>query len=347
MELRLNKRFLLIGLSLCLLMANCERRRTAIGGVDDIYIFATDEVRSALGQAIDTTFSYGMRTPEFQPYFFKKWKPLDEFPSFLNYRNIILIADLNRKDLAYDIANGILPRENYLASEADSFHMFAIPDNWARGQMFVLIAGRDMKLVERSILEQKGWLYGKFEEKFAQIQSDYMYDRLEQNKLTNYFWQKYRWTMRIPRDYLIIKDLPEKNFVWMGRGMPYRWISVIWEPGIQTEWLTNTGLYERRNQIGRLYGGIMTDKRFLGFQFFKFGEYDVLKMYGLWYHEVETKGGPFETYAFYDWRTDRTFIIDMLMYGPGEKLSVMFRSLEILAKTFTTDYKGYSHKSLR
>lgn len=218
--------------------------------------------------------------------------------------------------------------------------MFAIPDNWARDQMFVLIAGRDLKMVERSILEQKGWLYGKFEEKFEEVQMDYIYGRYEQKKLTNYLWQKYRWTMRIPHDYIIIRELPENNFVWLGRGLPYRWISVTWGDGIQTEWLTNVGLYEKRNEIGKLYGGIMTDKRFLGFQFFKFGEYDALKMYGLWYHIEETQGGPFETYAFYDWRTDRTFIIDMLMYGPGEKLSVLFRGLELTAKTFTTDYKG-------
>ncbi|MDD5539233.1 MAG: DUF4837 family protein [Candidatus Marinimicrobia bacterium] len=341
----MNKSYLHIGLMLCLIIAGCERQRNSIGGVDEIHIFAADEVRTAIGQAVDTTFSYGMRMPEFQPYFFKKWKPLDKFQHFLNYKNIILIADLNRNDLASEIARGILPKENFLAAESDSIHMFAIPDNWAKGQMFVLIAGRDMQLVERSILEQKGWLYGKFEEKFEEGQSNYMYNRLEQFKLTEYFWQKYRWTMRIPRDYMIIKEMPEKNFVWLGRGLPYRWISVNWERGIQTEWMTNTGLYEKRNQIGKLYDGVMTDKRFLGYQFIKFGEYDALKMYGLWYHEVETKGGPFETIAFYDWHTDRTFVIDMLMYAPGEKLSVMFRGLEILAKTFTTEYKGYSKKS--
>lgn len=340
----MDKKLLLIGFIFIAIFINCDRRRNAIGGVDDIYIFTTDEIREALGQAIDTTFSYGMRTPEFQPFFFKKWTPLEKFPLQINYKNIILIADLNRKDIAYDIARGVLPKKNFTEAETDSIHMFAIPDNWAKGQMFVLIAGRDLKAMERSILEQKGWLYGKFEEKFEQVQSDYMYSRLEQTKLTNYFWQKYRWTMRIPRDYMIIKELPEKNFVWLGRGLPYRWISVIWENGIQTEWMTNTGLYEKRTQIGELYDGIMTEKRFLGFQLIKFGDYEALKMYGLWYHNEETKGGPFETYAFYDWRTDRTFMIDMLMYAPGEKMSVMFRGIEILAKTFTTDYKGFSGK---
>jgi hypothetical protein len=67
-------------------------------------------------------------------------------------------------------------------------------------------------------------------------------------------------------------------------------------------------------------------------------------MYGLWYHNEETKGGPFETYAFYDWRTDRTFVIDMIMFAPGEKVSVTFRTLEIIAKTFTTDYTGNTKK---
>ena len=336
----MNKKIGLLVLIISGMLMNCNQLRESIGGVDDIYIFATDQTREVLGKAIDTTFSYGIRTPEFQRYFSTKWLPVEEFPSYIKFKNIILVADLTQDDLAAEIARGILPKQSLIAAEKDSIHMFAIPDNWARDQMFVLIAGRDLKMVERSILEQKGWLYGKFEEKFEEVQMDYLYGRYEQKKLTNYLWQKYRWTMRIPHDYIIIRELPENNFVWLGRGLPYRWISVTWEDGIQTEWLTNVGLYEKRNEIGKLYGGIMTDKRFLGFQFFKFGEYDALKMYGLWYHIEETQGGPFETYAFYDWRTDRTFIIDMLMYGPGEKLSVLFRGLELTAKTFTTDYKG-------
>jgi len=338
------KKLILIALMALTLLTNCERRRTSIGGVDDVYVFATDTIRAVLGPAIDTTFSYGMRTPEFQPFFFVKWMPLEKFPLQTNYKNIILIADLNRKDIAYEIARGVLPERNFKAAESDSVNMFAIPDNWAKDQMFVLIAGRDIKAMQRSILEQKGWLYGKFEKKFEEVQSNYQYNKLEQIKLTNYFWQKYRWTMRIPRDYVIIKEMPEKNFVWLGRGLPYRWISVSWGDGIKSEWLTANGLYDKRNKIGELYGSNMTEKKFLGFQLFKFGEYDALKMYGLWYHNEETKGGPFETYAFYDWRTDRTFVIDMIMFAPGEKMSVMFRGIEVLAKTFTTDYTGYIRK---
>jgi hypothetical protein len=338
------KRVLVIGLMALTFFINCEKHQTSMGGVDDIYVFATDTARAILGQAIDTTFSYGFRTPEFQRFFNVKWKPLNDFPNFTKFKNIILVADLDRKDLAAQITRRLLPQQNYSEAQKDSIHMFSIPDNWANGQMFVLIAGRDMKLVERSILEQKGWLYGKFERKFEEGQSEYIYGRLEQTKLTNYFWNKYRWTIRVPRDYQIIKEIPEANFVWLGRGMPYRWLSISWENGIQSEWLTTNGLYNKRLKIGELYGSNMTEKRFLGFQLLKFGDYDALKMYGLWYHNEETKGGPFETYAFYDWRTDRTFVIDMLMYAPGEKMSVLFRGIEIVAKTFTTEYPGYLKK---
>jgi len=338
------KNWIFIGIIGSLFLVNCERQREAIGGVDDIYVYSTDTIRAALQQAIDTTFSYGLRTPEFQPYYRVKWTSLEDFPNRVYYRNIILIADLDCHDLAYDIVHGLLPEKSFQAADKDSLNMFAIPDNWAKDQMFVIIAGHDIKTIERSILEQKGWLYAKFEQKFEEEQFDYLYYRMEQVKLTNNFWQKYRWTMRIPRDFVIVKEIPERNFVWLGRGLPYRWISVSWQDGIQTEWLTTNGLYNKRNQIGELYGSNMTEKRFLGFQFTKFGEYDALKMYGLWYHNEETKGGPFETYAFYDWRTDRTFVIDMIMFAPGEKVSVTFRTLEIIAKTFTTDYTGNTKK---
>jgi len=335
----MNKKILLFALVFSMILANCVKRQKAIGGADDIYVFASDATREILGQAIDTTFSYGIRTPEFEKYYFTKWKPLDDFTQSVNYKNIILIADLNRKDVAYEIARGILPEKTFQMAEKDSVFMFSIPDNWADGQMFILIAGKDLKRIQRNILEQKGWLYGKFVKNFEEFQSKYQYARLEQTKLEKYFRQKYRWSMRIPHDYIIVKEISEKNFVWLGRGLPYRWISVSWEDGMYTEWLTANGLYDKRNQIGELYGGNVTEKRFLGYEYTKLGEYDALKMYGLWYQQEEAKGGPFATYAFYDKRTNRTFVIDMIIFSPGERVSVIFRNIEIMAKTFTTSFK--------
>ena len=135
---------------------------------------------------------------------------------------------------------------------------------------------------------------------------------------------------------MIIKEYPEANFVWLGATGPYRWLSVSWEPGIHSEWLTPNGLFNRRNEIGGLYQEVQTNREYLGHRYTEFNQLQALQMTGVWHHTQEAKGGPFITYAFYDPDSDRSFMIDMLMFAPGEKHSVFLRQLEIMAKTFST-----------
>jgi hypothetical protein len=40
-------------------------------------------------------------------------EPLNDFPNFTKFKNIILVADLDRKDLAAQITRRLLPQQNY------------------------------------------------------------------------------------------------------------------------------------------------------------------------------------------------------------------------------------------
>ncbi|MFA4838671.1 MAG: DUF4837 family protein [Candidatus Neomarinimicrobiota bacterium] len=320
----------------CLTMSMCGYRQNGIGASDTIYVFANEQTRKIVGSAIDTTFSFGYRTPEFIKFFKTVWKPLDSFPEVIRFKNLIVIADLNQSDLGVKIAKGILPPEKYKLAEQDSIFIFAIEDVWVDGQMVVVIAGKDLKRMSRNILEQKGWLYAKFNQTFERIEKADIYAKNEQKKMSRTFWKKYQWTMRIQHDYVVIRESELRKFVWIGRGYPYRWLSVSWENGIKTEWLTANGLFEKRQEIGKYYQEIETDKRFLGTYFTQFGKWNALRMSGLWYHTKESKGGPFVIYAFYDPETDRTFVIDIILFAPVIDSSVLLRQVEIMANTFTT-----------
>ena len=320
----------------CLTMSMCGYRQKGIGASDTIYVFSDEETRQIVGSAIDTTFSFGYRSPEFIKFFKTVWKHFDSFPDIARFKNLIIVADLNKIDLGVKIAKGILPPEKYHLAEQDSIFIYAIDDVWVDGQMVVVIAGKDLKRMNQNILEQKGWLYEKFNQKFEQTEKADIYSKGEQKKMSRTLCEKYQWTLRIQHDYVIIRESNLRKFVWIGRGYPYRWLSVSWENGIKTEWLTANGLFEKRQQIGKYYQDTETDKRFLGTYFTQFGEWNALRMSGLWYRTKEAKGGPFVTYAFYDSKTDRTFVIDIVLFDPGANSSILLRQVEIIAETFTT-----------
>jgi len=330
------KKVLTIFLISLIALVSCETKRVAKGPTDVIYVLASDEVKNVLQPAIDTTFSFGIRTPQFQRYFYTEWHSFDELSEYIYYPNTIVIADLNRNDAATQFIKGMLNNERYESIKQDTVAMFALEDYWRRIQMFVAVAGYDMDKLSAYILERQGWLYGKFNNKYKERQLKYIYNKYEQRNLAEKLWEKYHWSFRVPSDYFILHEYPMRNFVWLGRGLPYRWMSVSWAAGIKTEWLTANGLFNKRNEIGKIYRNIRTEEKFLGHKFVKFGQWNALRMYGLWYNEEKPQGGPFVSYAFYDEASDRTYVIDLMAFCPGEKYTNYIRQLELIAETFRT-----------
>ena len=322
---------------LLILTMSCARR-SGKGPHNIVYILASEKVKQNLQTTIDTTFSYGMRTPAFEHYFITSWFPMRSINQFISYRNLIVISDITEPGVGRDFAKKVLPEDQYALAEKDSNCIFGQEDYWVDDQVFIMVAGSDYEKMKQCILSQKGWIFGKFEKKFKERQKEFLYHREEQKKVTKNLWAKYRWTFRLQHDWIKIQEYPEKNFIWFGRGFPHRWLSFSWEKGVMTEWLTPNGLFEHRNEIGDIYSEIETDTRFLGHRYTDFGGYKALRMSGLWYHEKETKGGPFVTYAFYDSKSDRTFVIDILMFEPSSSISIPFRQVEVMAETFTTSF---------
>jgi len=308
----------------------------AKGPSDVVYVVASDIVQKKVQTAIDTTFSFGIRTPEFQHYYMTSWHPLDQLKELLYFPHTIVVADMNVNDAASQLVKGLLSEDRLESIKQDTVALFALPNTWQDIQMLIIAAGYDIEKLADFILERQGWIYSKINQKYVERQSLLIFNQYEQKDLTRKLGKKYGWTMRIPSDYQVIHEYPNRNFVWLGRALPYRWISVSWARGIKTKWLTANGLFQKREAIGRYYGQIKTEKRFLGHKFVEFGDRDALRMWGLWYHEEEARGGPFMTYAFYDQQSDKTYVIDMQVYSPGEKTVNYIRQMEIIARTFRT-----------
>ena len=330
------KKILIILLMVLVVLSGCGTKRFAKGPSDVVYILASKEVKESLQTAIDTTFSFGIRTPEFQRYFSTDWRPLNEMSEYIYFPCTIIIADLNKNDAASHFVKGLLSEERLESIKKDTVAMFALPDTWRRLQMLVMVAGYDMEKLSSFVMERQGWLFNKFNQQYIERQSKYIFNQYEQKDLEKKLWEDYNWTLRIPSDYVVLREYPNRNFIWLGRALPYRWISISWAGGIKTEWLTANGLFNKREKIGKLYQEIRTEERFLGHKFVKLGDRDALRMYGLWYHEDKARGGPFVTYAFYDEHSNRTFVVDMMVFAPGEKSINYIRQMEIMTQTFRT-----------
>lgn len=343
----MNKKFLISLLILILIISNCSKKGSqkrldkSEGPLDVVYVFSDEETWNALKPAVDTCFSeYGIRTPQFEPFFHTSWYDIVKFKIFAHYKNIMVLTDLNKDNLSKTLATNILPQETYALMESDSVSVFSIDNQFAKDQVFMLVGGRDLEKVAKHLTDRRESIFARFNSQYRIRAKENLYNRREKKDMTKLFWNKYKWTLRVPKRFIPIKESADSNYVWIGTTLPYRWFTVTWEEGMNTRLLTPNGLMEKRQEIGEtIYSDIKADTTYISHYFTKLNQWDALKMTGLWFAVKEAKGGPFISYSFYDSHSDRTFILDMLVYEPSpDKVTDYYRELEIMANTFRTKY---------
>ncbi len=337
----MNRKIFLLFLIITAIFLSCSKQQEkSKGPLDVVYILSDDSTWKNLKPAIDTCFSeYGIMTPEFQPFFHTSWYSIKKLKIFGRYKNLIVLSDLMGNSFEKKVAESILPENHLTLALEDSVNIFSIDDQFARDQVFLLIAGSDMKKVAESIIERRKWIFAKFNKQYKIRSKKDIFDNREQKNLTRIFWNRYNWTFRIPKKFITVNEAPDSNFVWIGAILPFRWFSVTWEEGMNTKLMTPNGIMEKRQQIGEYYDGYKADTTYISHYYTKLNEWDALKMTGLWYSEKEAKGGPFTSFSFYDSYSDRTFLLDMLIYEPSpDKVTDYYRQMEIIANSFTTNY---------
>jgi len=142
--------------------------------------------------------------------------------------------------------------------------------------------------------------------------------------------------LRMMHDYVEIENSPKKHLVWLGRDFPYRWLSVSWStPNDSTELedqlkglLYNT--YQERLQ------DVTINENYLQSESFWLKEYSAIKFYGLWESTIETKGGPFIAYGFYEPGKDRLYLLSGIIHAPNKDKIPYIRQMETIFRTFDT-----------
>ena len=66
-------------------------------------------------------------------------------------------------------------------------------------------------------------------------QKKYIFCDNNQNKVEDIILAKNDWTLSIPWGWEMINNSPDSAFVWIGKEMPFQWMSVSWDSGSYTD----------------------------------------------------------------------------------------------------------------
>lgn len=335
-----------------ILNSGCEPRKgPAIGGDDQIIVFADSTDWNTIQYPLKEVFERVVYTPQDETEFYLQRAELSNFDLYKTYKYILMVGTLNSRDPVSQTVQGMLSDEVRPSVESCEYFVFNKKNEWARGQLVMILVSTNLTELMEAINENQEALYQQLDDHKNRIVSDFIYSTaapLENKTLRRELFEKYHWTMRVHPDFKLREEDPARRYVrFHSAGLNkslQRWISVYWEPAepnVRTDTLISRAwMIKTRNKIGSWFvdSTVVSDYK-LNFRKTRFADYDACCLYGIWV-TPSTKnayGGPFRSYAFADSLTRRVYFIDQAVFFPEEiKKLKQLRELDVITKTFTT-----------
>ena len=318
-----------------LLIISCSIKQETIGAADEIIVIVSKEDKSNINDALEQIFSDTLFTPQPEPIYKLNYADPIGFDKLKRQTNLIIGSiGTNELNSGTKLVKSLLGEELFDETINGNKQIIFSEDQFGRSQLFMIISGKSISDINNTLFEKSEWIKSYFDQKFIEKQKKYLFgnDRLE--KLSKELKQKYGWEIQIPWGWEVIKELPDSNFIWLGREMPYQWFSIHWEDGLIVE--DSTMAFEYSNRFPQeYYKTIRYNDYKYQMEQVTFNNWTAWKSFGIWESINEARGGPFINYTWYDGVTDRTYNLNMLVFIPSKNKASFMRQLDIMAHTFT------------
>ena len=127
--------------------------------------------------------------------------------------------------------------------------------------------------------------------------------------------------MLIDANYKLLKN--DDNYIWIGRGFPYRWITIN---AIDSKTDISDDLF--KSTVVSFVDSNLTDVRISDYMLSTSG--DMLR--GLYEHNESHTGGPFFTYKYRNSHSDKLIFISGFVNNPGKNKAYLLFQLETIIK---------------
>ena len=317
------------------LIHGCDNKKASLGADNEIRVICSKEDREVVEKYLSLVFNDTIFTPEPEPYYYLKFSDPATY-NRLKTQAYIIIASTNSKpdNSGFQLIKQILP-EYQLNEIQNDDPMILGKDIFAKDQLFMILNFENEQKTNKLIQDKKGFIRQKYHDQFLDRQRKFILDGLSNTELEKDFSLKYDWSIKIPWGWELIKERPDSNFIWIGREMPFQWISISWESGNITSNELIAGKY-LWSWLPKYYGYIQSSDHKFKLDKTNFNNNYAWRLKGVWETKElkESKGGPFVSYLFYDQKNDLTYHINYLVHYPGKDKSLYMRQLDLIVKSF-------------
>ena len=295
-----------------ILLVSCNNLPDSTGDYNELSIISSIEDRQYVDLYISNIFNDSIYTPILKnSYNINHINPGDFIENKLN-KNIIIIS------LAYPPDSTIDLLSNKFMQKYDK-PIFSAYDMYSKNQLLLHIKSHDYDNLIRSTNEHIDWIKSEINENITRnILFDYNKEKKSKdiNILIN---KRFEINLNIDDNYKIINE--DNDFLWIGRGYPYRWIVVN---KIKSNNVSN---FENIKFLHEKYlTDVIITKRYNSESVH--GSYNIVR--GLYEHTGSDTGGPFVTYVYEDIYKDYKLYVSGFVNNPGKDKIILLKQLESL-----------------
>ena len=316
-------------------LSSCDFKKDAIGFDDEIRVICSIEDESVVKSFLEKIFNDTLYAPAPEPYYRLIFSKPESYSKLKNYAQVI-VASVNKDEnnIGYRLINKLLSQNQANISKKDN-PIFITRDLFSNNQVYGIINAIDKEHLFDFFEKNRDLMKEHFEKQFSIRSNKFLFENRNLTDFEDSLKNNFRWSIKIPWGWELIKENPKENFIWIGNQYPYRWLSVNWKDGnhINDKLVAGIEIWDFPKHH---YKTIRFNDYKFNFKIENFNNYRGWVCSGIWesLDSTEAKGGPFQSFLFYDYNTDRTFHINTLVHNPGENKALYIRQMKLVAKSF-------------
>ena len=198
-------------------------------------------------------------------------------------------------------------------------NIFANYNIFADNQIILNISAYDSIELSDIINEHSNWIYNLFDEMInSRLISQYKYNDIN-IELSNIITEEFDLSLYIDENYQLINK--KDDFIWIGRGYPYRWITIH-------KTLSDSKDENVLSIFKSLIGESMEDVTIVDDLMKVEYKNKLMIIRGLYEHNISDTGGPFFTYIIKNNINNELNFISGFVNNPGKSKYYLLKQLE-------------------
>ncbi len=331
---------LLLALALIFLtLPGCDdsMRKVVVGPNEDVSLFSDFPTGDDRNNLVREWLTKKVPTPvrDEQPYQVEKTDSLG-FKIRDDWRNLVFLADMNSQSWSAKICRSAMGQERVSQLTAMEAGHILTKDLWANGQTVLFVHARNTSALSDYLAESGADIIATFDNQIIEGLKTTIFVDGEQETMSGLLEREFGYRISIPKHFVVEQQL-ENRFLRVKYMMPSGAMVYlfIYHHQRQSDPIDPRFCVALRDTLAARYshGDRVTVERTTVKESTFLGR-DCLTFFGHFQNNNPPMGGPFRSFCFNE--GDRMYMIDLSVFNPaGRKLSQL-RTLEAIARTFTT-----------